>query len=462
MAFEGLSEKLSNVFKKLKSHGKLTESDVKEAMREVRLALLEADVSYKVVKDFVGRVTEKAVGEEVLSSLTPAQQVIKIVNDELIALMGNDNARLNMASKPPTIIMMCGLQGSGKTTHSAKLAKMLKSEGHRPMLTACDIYRPAAIQQLQVVGEKAGVHVFEMGQTDPVEIAEKAVRYAKDYGYDYVILDTAGRLHIDTALMEELQRIKETTHPDEIMLVVDAMTGQDSVNVAKAFDDALGIDSVLMSKLDSDTRGGAALSVLAVTGKPIKYVGMGEKLDDLEKFHPSRMASRILGMGDVLSLIERAENVIDQKEAEKLTRKLQENSFDLNDLLDQMKQIRKMGDLRSIVSMFPGGNKVKDEDIDDRMMDRLEAMILSMTPAERAKPSIIDPKRKRRIAAGSGNKVEDVNRLLKQFEQMQKMMKQFGGRGGKGRKNKAMMRQAKRALGTMDIGNIPGMPKDLK
>ncbi len=462
MAFEGLSEKLSNVFKKLKSHGKLTESDVKEAMREVRLALLEADVSYKVVKDFVGRVTEKAVGEEVLSSLTPAQQVIKIVNDELIALMGNDNARLNMASKPPTIIMMCGLQGSGKTTHSAKLAKMLKSEGHRPMLTACDIYRPAAIQQLQVVGEKAGVHVFEMGQTDPVEIAEKAVRYAKDYGYDYVLLDTAGRLHIDTALMEELQRIKETTHPDEIMLVVDAMTGQDSVNVAKAFDDALGIDSVLMSKLDSDTRGGAALSVLAVTGKPIKYVGMGEKLDDLEKFHPSRMASRILGMGDVLSLIERAENVIDQKEAEKLTRKLQENSFDLNDLLDQMKQIRKMGDLRSIVSMFPGGNKVKDEDIDDRMMDRLEAMILSMTPAERAKPSIIDPKRKRRIAAGSGNKVEDVNRLLKQFEQMQKMMKQFGGRGGKGRKNKAMMRQAKRALGTMDIGNIPGMPKDLK
>ena len=462
MAFEGLSEKLSNVFKKLKSHGKLTESDVKEAMREVRLALLEADVSYKVVKDFVGRVTEKAVGEEVLSSLTPAQQVIKIVNDELIALMGNDNARLNMASKPPTIIMMCGLQGSGKTTHSAKLAKMLKSEGHRPMLTACDIYRPAAIQQLQVVGEKAGVHIFEMGQTDPVEIAEKAVRYAKDYGYDYVLLDTAGRLHIDTALMEELQRIKETTHPDEIMLVVDAMTGQDSVNVAKAFDDALGIDSVLMSKLDSDTRGGAALSVLAVTGKPIKYVGMGEKLDDLEKFHPSRMASRILGMGDVLSLIERAENVIDHNEAEKLTRKLQENSFDLNDLLDQMKQIRKMGDLRSIVSMFPGGNKVKDEDIDDRMMDRLEAMILSMTPAERAKPSIIDPKRKRRIAAGSGNKVEDVNRLLKQFEQMQKMMKQFGGRGGKGRKNKAMMRQAKRALGTMDIGNIPGMPKDLK
>ena len=462
MAFEGLSEKLSNVFKKLKSHGKLTESDVKEAMREVRLALLEADVSYKVVKDFVGRVTEKAVGEEVLSSLTPAQQVIKIVNDELIALMGNDNARLNMASKPPTIIMMCGLQGSGKTTHSAKLAKMLKSEGHRPMLTACDIYRPAAIQQLQVVGEKAGVHVFEMGQTDPVEIAEKAVRYAKDYGYDYVLLDTAGRLHIDTALMEELQRIKETTHPDEIMLVVDAMTGQDSVNVAKAFDDALGIDSVLMSKLDSDTRGGAALSVLAVTGKPIKYVGMGEKLDDLEKFHPSRMASRLLGMGDVLSLIERAENVIDHNEAEKLTRKLQENSFDLNDLLDQMKQIRKMGDLRSIVSMFPGGNKVKDEDIDDRMMDRLEAMILSMTPAERAKPSIIDPKRKRRIAAGSGNKVEDVNRLLKQFEQMQKMMKQFGGRGGKGRKNKAMMRQAKRALGTMDIGNIPGMPKDLK
>ena len=456
MAFEGLSDKLSNVFKKLKSHGKLTESDVKEAMREVRLALLEADVSYKVVKDFVAKVSERAVGEEVLTSLTPAQQVIKIVNEELVSLMGSDNERINMASKPPTVMMMCGLQGSGKTTHSAKLAKMLKADGHRPMLAACDVYRPAAIQQLQVVGEKAGVKVFEMGQIDPVIIAKQAVRYAKDYGHDIVILDTAGRLHIDQALMEELQNIKEATEPDEIMLVVDAMTGQDAVNVAKAFDDALGITGVLMSKLDSDTRGGAALSVLAVTGKPIKFVGMGEKLDDFEKFHPSRMASRILGMGDVLTLIERAETVMDEKEAAKLTKKLQESSFDMNDLLDQLRQIRKMGSLRSIVSMFPGGDKIPEEQLDDRQSDRLEAIILSMNPAERAKPSIIDPKRKRRIAAGSGTKVEDVNRLLKQFEQMQKVMKQFTG---KGKKNKAVMRQARRSIAGMNFDRIPGMPK---
>ena len=457
MAFEGLSDKLSKVFKKLKSHGKLTESDVKEAMREVRLALLEADVSYKVVKDFVAKVTEKAVGEEVLSSLTPAQQVVKIVNEELIDLMGNDNARINEASKPPTIIMMCGLQGSGKTTHSAKLAKMLKNDGHRPMLAACDIYHPAAIQQLQVVGEKAGVKVFEMGQINPVEIAEKAVRYAQDYGHDYVILDTAGRLHIDTELMEELQNIKATVSPDEIMLVVDAMTGQDAVNVAKAFDDALGIDSVLMSKLDSDTRGGAALSVLAVTGKPIKFVGMGEKLDDFERFHPSRMASRILGMGDVLSLIERAETVIDQKEAEKLTQKLQNSEFDMNDLLDQLRQIKKMGSLRSIVSMFPGGDKIPEDQLDDSQFGRLEALITSMTPEERMKPSIINPSRKRRIAAGSGNKVEDVNRLLKQFEQMKKAMKKFGGKvkGGKG--SKAMLRQARRAMAGMNFDNLPGV-----
>ncbi len=459
MAFEGLSEKLNQVFKKLRSHGKLTENDVREAMREVRLALLEADVSYKVVKDFVNRVTEKAIGEEVLSSLTPAQQVIKIVNDELVALMGSDNERLALASKPPTIIMMCGLQGSGKTTHAAKLAKMLKADGHRPMLAACDIYRPAAIQQLQVVGERAGVKVFEMGQIDPVIIARQAVRYAKDYGHDYVILDTAGRLHIDTALMEELQNIKEATEPHEIMLVVDAMTGQDAVNVAKSFDDAIGINSVLMSKLDSDTRGGAALSVLAVTGKPIKFVGTGEKLEDFEKFHPSRMASRILGMGDVLTLIERAENVIDQKEAEKITKKFTESRFDMNDLLDQIRQIRKMGKLKDIVSMFPGGNKVKEEDLDDRAFDRLEAIILSMTPAERAKPSIIDPKRKRRIAAGSGTKVEDINRLLKQFEQMQKMMKKLGGKGKKGR---SFMRQAKRSFAGMNFDDMPGMPKGKK
>mgnify|MGYP004512073025 FL=1 len=439
MAFEGLSEKLGGVFKRLKSRGKLTESDVREAMREVKMALLEADVSYKVVKDFVAKVTEKAVGEEVLTSLTPGQHVIKIVNDELIALMGEQNSRINIPAKPPCVIMMCGLQGSGKTTHAAKLAKYFKDNGKRPLLVACDVYRPAAINQLQVVGEKAGVKVFEMGQINPVTIAKEAVKHAKDYGNDMVILDTAGRLHIDEELMNELKTIKEETHPDEIMLVVDAMTGQDAVNVAKAFDDALGIDSVLMSKLDSDTRGGAALSVLAVTGKPIKFVGMGEKLDEFEPFHPERMASRILGMGDVLTLIERVQTSVDEKDAKKLEERLKENSFDMTDLLDQMKQVRKMGPLKQLMGMIPGvADKIKDVDIDDRQMDRIEAMILSMTPAERAKPSIIDPKRKRRIAAGSGNSVSDVNRLLKQFEQMQKLMKQMGvmGKNGKGKKNK--------------------------
>ena len=372
MAFEGLSGKLNQVFKKLKSHGKLTESDVKEAMREVRMALLEADVSYKVVKDFVKKVSERAVGEEVLSSLTPAQQVIKIVNEELCNLMGNENARIQFPSKPPCVIMMCGLQGSGKTTHSAKLAKMLKKEGHYPLLVACDIYRPAAINQLQVVGERAGVKVFEMGQIDPRIIAKEALRFAKDHGNDVVILDTAGRLHIDTELMDELKDLKELTNPNEIMLVVDAMTGQDAVNVAKAFDDALGIDSVLMSKLDSDTRGGAALSVLAVTGKPIKYVGMGEKLDEFEQFHPQRMASRILGMGDMLTLIEKAENTISQKDAEKMAKKLEENRFDMDDLLEQLRQIQKMGSLKSIIGMLPGvGSKLKDADIDDRQFVRI-------------------------------------------------------------------------------------------
>ena len=439
MAFEGLSEKLGGVFKRLKSRGKLTESDVREAMREVKMALLEADVSYKVVKDFVAKVTEKAVGEEVLTSLTPGQHVIKIVNDELIALMGEQNSRINIPAKPPCVIMMCGLQGSGKTTHAAKLAKYFKDNGKRPLLVACDVYRPAAINQLQVVGEKAGVKVFEMGQINPVTIAKEAVKHAKDYGNDMVILDTAGRLHIDEELMNELKTIKEETHPDEIMLVVDAMTGQDAVNVAKAFDDALGIDSVLMSKLDSDTRGGAALSVLAVTGKPIKFVGMGEKLDEFEPFHPERMASRILGMGDVLTLIERVQTSVDEKDAKKLEERLKEHSFDMTDLLEQMKQVRKMGPLKQLMGMIPGvADKIKDVDIDDRQMDRIEAMILSMTPAERAKPSIIDPKRKRRIAAGSGNSVSDVNRLLKQFEQMQKLMKQMGvmGKNGKGKKNK--------------------------
>lgn len=468
MAFEGLSGKLNQVFKKLKSHGKLTESDVKAAMREVRMALLEADVSYKVVKDFVQKVSERAVGEEVLNSLTPAQQVIKIVNEELCSLMGNENARINFPSKPPCVIMMCGLQGSGKTTHAAKLAKMLKKEGHYPLLVACDIYRPAAINQLQVVGERAGVKVFEMGQIDPRIIVREAMRFAKDHGHDVVILDTAGRLHIDLELMDELKDLKELAHPNEIMLVVDAMTGQDAVNVAKAFDDALGIDSVLMSKLDSDTRGGAALSVLAVTGKPIKYVGTGEKLDDFEQFHPQRMASRILGMGDVLTLIEKAESTVSEKDAAKIAKKLEQNKFDMNDLLDQLRQIQKMGSIRSIINMLPGvGDKLRDVDVDEKQFVRIEAMITSMTRAEREKPSIINPSRKRRIAAGSGTRVEDVNRLLKQFDQMQKMMKQLGkkatGKGGK------MSRRAMRQLSAMSPeqlqgmagGGIPGLPPGL-
>ena len=443
MAFEGLSEKLNAVFKRLKGRGVLTEADVKEAMREVKMALLEADVSYKVVKDFIGKVTERAVGTDVLASLTPAQQVIKIVNEELIALMGNENARINYPSKPPCIIMMVGLQGSGKTTHAAKLAKYFKDQGKRPLLAACDVYRPAAINQLQVVGEKAGVKVFEMGQINPVTIAKEAVKHASDHGNEVVILDTAGRLHIDEQLMDELKSIKEETNPHEIMLVVDAMTGQDAVNVAKAFDDALGITGVLMSKLDSDTRGGAALSVLAVTGKPIKFVGTGEKLDDFEQFHPQRMASRILGMGDMLTLIERAQSTIDEDEAQRLANKLkEEKGFDMNDLLEQMKQIKKMGPIKQIVGMLPGvGDKLKDVDIDDRQLLRIEAMITSMTPAERAKPSIINPNRKKRIAAGSGNTVADVNRLLRQFEEMQKMMKRLGvmGKNGKGKKNRLRM-----------------------
>ena len=443
MAFEGLSEKLNAVFKRLKGRGVLTEADVKEAMREVKMALLEADVSYKVVKDFIGKVTERAVGTDVLASLTPAQQVIKIVNEELIALMGNENARINYPSKPPCIIMMVGLQGSGKTTHAAKLAKYFKDQGKRPLLAACDVYRPAAINQLQVVGEKAGVKVFEMGQINPVTIAKEAVKHAADHGNEVVILDTAGRLHIDEQLMDELKSIKEETNPHEIMLVVDAMTGQDAVNVAKAFDDALGITGVLMSKLDSDTRGGAALSVLAVTGKPIKFVGTGEKLDDFEQFHPQRMASRILGMGDMLTLIERAQSTIDEDEAQRLANKLkEEKGFDMNDLLEQMKQIQTIGPIKQIVGMLPGGgDKLKDVDIDDRQLLRIEAMITSMTPAERAKPSIINPNRKKRIAAGSGNTVADVNRLLRQFEEMQKMMKQLGvmGKNGKGRKNRLRM-----------------------
>ena len=432
MAFEGLSEKLGKVFKSLKGHGKLSEKDVRDAMREVRMALLEADVSFKVVKDFINTVTERAIGSEVMNSLTPAQQVIDIVHEELVKLMGETNVKIDFPSKPPCVIMMCGLQGAGKTTHSAKLAKWLKKQNRRPLLVACDIYRPAAIDQLKIVGEKAETKVFEMGQENPVKIAKESVKYAKDNGYDVVILDTAGRLHIDEQLMDELKNIKEETKPNEILLVVDSMTGQDAVNVAKSFNEALEISGVILTKLDGDTRGGAALSVLAVTGKPIKFSGIGEKIDDLEPFHPDRMASRILGMGDVLSLIEKAKNTVDEKEQLRLAKKMQENKFDMNDLLAQFNQIEKMGSISSLINMIPGiSGKIKEEDIDEKKMPRTKAIIMSMTKAEREKPSIIDAKRKRRIAAGSGTKVEDVNQLLKQFDMMKKMMKQMGMKGGK-------------------------------
>ena len=435
MAFESLSDKLSAAFKKLRGKGKLNELDIKEAMREVRLALLEADVSYKVVKKFVASVSERAVGQAVLESLTPAQQVIKIVDEELTALMGTENARIEFPSKPPCVVLMCGLQGSGKTTHAAKLAKYFKDQGHRPMLAACDIYRPAAIEQLCIVGERAGAKVFEMGQTDPVKIATEALRYAKDHGYDLLIIDTAGRLHIDEVLMEELKKIEAAVSPNEILLVIDSMTGQDAVNVAETFNNALPISGVILTKLDSDTRGGAAISVREVTGKPIKFVGTGEKIGDLEPFHPSRMASRILGMGDVLTLIEKAQSTVDEKEAARLTNKIKENSFDMNDLLDQMRQIKKMGSIKQILSMIPGlSGKIDDLDVDDHQFVLIEAIITSMTPAEREKPSIINPSRKRRIAAGSGTKVEDVNRLLKQFEQMRQMMKKMSGGGKKGKR----------------------------
>ncbi len=437
MAFEGLADKLEEAFKKLKSKGSLTESDVKEAMREVRLALLEADVSYKVAKDFTKTVTERAIGAQVMESLTPGQMVIKIVNEELTALMGGTKSRLAIANHPPTVVMMCGLQGSGKTTHSAKIAMMLKNQGHRPLLVACDIYRPAAIKQLQVVGEQAGVPVFEMGTENPVKIAENAIRLAKDQGYDYVFLDTAGRLHIDEELMQELKSVKSAVHPHEILLVVDAMTGQDAVNVATSFNEALGIDGLVLTKLDGDTRGGAALSARAVTGKPIKFVGVGEKLGDLDVFHPDRMASRILGMGDVLSLIEKAEQAIDEKKAEELEAKLRENKFDLNDLIEQIEQVRKMGSIKDTLKMIPGiGKKVDDIEVDERQFDRLRALVESMTPAEREKPDIINPSRKRRIAAGSGQTVEDVNKLLAQFKQMQKLFKQINGKSGSKRRRR--------------------------
>lgn len=442
MAFEGLSEKLSGAFKRLRNKGKLGEADVKEAMREVRLALLEADVNYKVAKEFTNKVTERAIGSDVMESLTPAQMVVKIVNEELTELMGSETARIEFASHPPTVIMMCGLQGSGKTTHSGKLAMMLKKQNHRPLLVACDVYRPAAIEQLKVVGDKAGVKVFEMGQDKPVKIAKEAIKHAKDYGNDVVILDTAGRLHIDEELMNELKELKAEVNPQEILLVIDSMTGQDAVNVAKSFNELLEVSGVIITKLDGDTRGGAALSVKKVTGKPIKFAGTGEKLEDLEQFHPDRMASRILGMGDVLTLIEQAEEKLDEKKAEEVAKKMMHNKMDFNDLLDQFGQIKKMGPIKGILSKIPGvGNKLDDVDIDDRALDWTEAIILSMTPAERAKPDLINPSRKRRIAAGSGRSVEEVNRLLKQLKDMQKMMRQFGGKGKK-----------KRAM------RMPGMP----
>ena len=445
MAFESLTDRLAGVFKKLRGHGKLTEADIKAAMREVRMALLEADVNYKVAKDFCAKVSERAMGQEVMESLTPAQQVVKIVNEELVALMGGEEApRLIVKNKGQTIIMLCGLQGNGKTTHAAKLAKYFIKQGRRPMLVACDIYRPAAIDQLQVVGGQAGAPVFTLPGAKPPEIAKKALAHAKDYGNDILILDTAGRLQIDEVLMQELVQIKEAVPVDETLLVVDAMAGQEAVNVAKTFNEKVGISGVILTKTDGDTRGGAALSVLAVTGMPIYFQGTGEKLEDLEPFYPARMANRILGMGDVLSLIEKAQSVQNDKEAEAAAKRLMENKFDMNDLLAQFQQIKKMGGAASLLAMMPGGSQIDADSLDDKALPRIEAIIYSMTPAERAKPDIINPKRKRRIAAGSGTSVEDVNKLLRQFEAMQKMMKKvkrnpkafmrglgsMGGRGG--------------------------------
>ena len=433
--FAGLQEKLAEAFKKFRNKGKLTESDVKEGMRAVKMALLEADVNFKVVKEFVGKVTERAVGSEVLESLVPYQQVIKIVNEELTALMGSTESKIKIASKPPTVIMMVGLQCAGKTTQSGKLAGLFKRQGKNPLLAACDVYRPAAITQLQIVGDKLGIPVYTEGdKVSPVKIARNAVRHAEKNGYDMVFIDTAGRLHLDEAMMDELLDIKKETEPSEILLVVDAMTGQDAVNVAKAFDEKLDITGVVMMKLDGDTRGGAALSIRYVTGKPIKFIGVGEKLDNIEVFHPDRMASRILGMGDMLSLIEKAEKNFDEKKAAELEEKLRKSRFTLTDYLDQFSQIRNMGSIESILGMMPGVKQsaIKDAKIDEKMLDRTEAIILSMTPAEREKPEIISSSRKKRIAAGSGTSVEDINRLLKQFDQMSKMMKQFAGNKKKG------------------------------
>ena len=428
MAFEGLTEKLNATFKRLRGKGRLTENDVREAMREVRLALLEADVGYKVVKDFVATVTERAIGTDVLDSLTPAQQVIKIVNEELTNLMGGGTAKLTMANNGPTVVMMVGLQGAGKTTTTAKLAGLMRKQyTKRPLLAACDVYRPAAIEQLKVVGGQLNLPVFEEGQGDPVTIAQNAIRHARDYGSDMVFLDTAGRLHVDETLMDELKRMKAAVRPNEILLVVDAMTGQDAVNAASAFDEALGIDGVILTKLDGDARGGAALSIRAATGKPIKFVGTGEKLDMIEPFHPDRMASRILGMGDMLSFIEKAQASYDEKQAAKLEEKLRKNRFTLQDYYDQLQQLRSMGDLSQLAGMMPGnlGKQLQGATIDEKAMAHTEAIILSMTPLERENPQILNASRKKRIAAGCGLEVVDVNRLLKQFDMMQQLTKQM-------------------------------------
>ena len=450
MAFEGLTEKLSTAFKKLRGKGRLKESDVKEAMREIRMALLEADVSYKVVKDFTRSVTERCIGTDVLEALSPAQMIIKIVNEELVKLMGAETKHITINPNGPTVVMLVGLQGAGKTTNGSKLAGLMKRQGKNPLLVACDIYRPAAIQQLKVCGEKLGIPVFERGQNDPVQTAKEAVLYARQHGHDMVFLDTAGRLHVDEALMEELKNIKATVKPDEIMLVVDAMTGQDAVNAAQSFNEWLDIDAVMLSKLDGDARGGAALSVRAVTGKPIKFAGIGEKLEDIETFHPDRMASRILGMGDVLSLIEKAEKAFAAEKAAKLEENLKSNKFTLQDFYDQMVQLKSMGSMQDLLAQMPGGGALKNVQVDEKAMVRTEAIILSMTPKERENPNIIGASRKKRIANGAGVKVEDVNRLLKSFDQMKSMIKKFSAPG--------MGKKMKRMRGMGGMGGFGGFP----
>ena len=439
--FSNLSEKLENAFKKFKNKGKLTEADVKEGMREVKLALLEANVNYKVTRDFIKSVTERAVGSDVLESLLPAQQIIKIVHEELVKLMGETNNKLQISSRPPTVIMMVGIQGSGKTTQTAKLASMYKKQGKRPLLVACDVYRPAAIEQLKVVGAQVDVPVFDMGNSDPVEIAKAGIEHAKRHGHDMVFIDTAGRLNVDETMMEELERMKAATDPTEILLVVDAMTGQDAVNIAEAFNNRLDITGVILSKLDSDTRGGAALSIRYVTGKPIKFIGTGEKLDAIEPFYPYRMASRILGMGDVLTLIEKAQQTFDDKKAAELEKKLRENSFTLNDYLEQFRQIKNMGDIEQIAAMIPGvkPGALKDAKVDEKAMAHTEAIILAMTAEEREKPNVINGSRRKRIANGSGTSVEEVNKLLRQYDQMNKMIKQLTAQYG-GKKAKKRMK----------------------